>query len=1127
MPRRLQQCIFAIVAAALLSSQLRAAEILVGIGGCELKDAIRAANTDSSSGNCPAGNGADTLILPDEAEIVLNSTLDPIVTPMTLRTETPSGRASIRGDNDRRVLMVTGTTGVRLERLVLSDGWVNGLGEVGGAGLYMNNSEVVLVDLTFRRNRVVGGLRQGGGLRVRNSTVTIEGCMFDRNLVAATAILEGSTLRNGRGAAMALVDSVVSIDRCTLQSFDVRDSAFSWQWDTGADEGAGIHARNTVLTVTNSLFQNNNTRDGDTPTLGADLFLVEGSDATVRNSTFWYGNLANSRIHAEDSTLRLNNVTVISDIRGYGISARGTSEVHASNSYFGFGDDSPFFPFCVAWDAQGNETAFPVISDLANLFPRDTSCTPQESPASALGDWRSPADNGGPTRTVALRPTNLFLGTNLAVNAGDPATCEPDDQRGVSRGSACDIGAYEIDDVTDLTASLALLTPPPYYFGQRLRYDVLVGNQGPSDAYRVDARFTLNGLTLDRFAGDHPCVGLGCTIEVIPAGGRFSFPMVVTYDGTPTFDAELVVDTTGSFASDPAPSNNIDDLDNGGSLSAAADLDLRVTPTTPPPYAVGQTIEFDIDLENLGPNGATNIVLSLNNSQLSQASIVGCNSFSGTQCLIHSLGNVSDRRLSGSAQIDAPLFAVSMGAEADEFDPVARNDEDGFKGGADADSALSVLLELTTSGPHYPTQPLTYRAEILNKGPDEATNVTVESLTENAVIVGISNPCTFLPCVIPSIPSGEAFIIDYTALPSAPGAFLHTVEVSADQNDSDPGDNTATQSDVAEAATDVSSDLLLLSAGPYFEGAEIEFDVTVKNRGPSPATQVTVDFIPGNLEILDVRSAHCALDPCLIPVLEPGVASGERVIVKARIADVGAFSLGVRVDSSEFEIVTTNDASELGGSAAEPKINQPPVAGDDEGMTLQGQTAFIDVVSNDQDPEARLDVGTVSLQSAPSSGTASVDALGVVTYAPASDFFGIDSFVYYVLDAEKAVSNAATVTVTVTQVTNDDPPIAVNDQTVTDIGQAVLIDVLGNDNDDGALDVTSVTLVELPAHGTAVADPASGVVTYTPADDFSGADSFSYQVRDDAGQISNIATVSVTVNPEASGEVLFADGFET
>jgi hypothetical protein len=73
------------------------------------------------------------------------------------------------------------------------------------------------------------------------------------------------------------------------------------------------------------------------------------------------------------------------------------------------------------------------------------------------------ANNGGPTDTQAL------LAGSPAIDAGDNATCQPTDQRGVTRpqGPACDIGAYEriaSPDCSHAAASPNLLWPPNHKF---------------------------------------------------------------------------------------------------------------------------------------------------------------------------------------------------------------------------------------------------------------------------------------------------------------------------------------------------------------------------------------------------------------------------------------------------------------------------------------------------------------------------------------------------------------------------------------------------------------------------------------------------------------------------------------
>jgi hypothetical protein len=60
------------------------------------------------------------------------------------------------------------------------------------------------------------------------------------------------------------------------------------------------------------------------------------------------------------------------------------------------------------------------------------------------------ANNGGPTQTMALQPGSA------AIDTADPAKCPGNDQRGVTRpqGSACDIGAFEVADLTPPTITI-------------------------------------------------------------------------------------------------------------------------------------------------------------------------------------------------------------------------------------------------------------------------------------------------------------------------------------------------------------------------------------------------------------------------------------------------------------------------------------------------------------------------------------------------------------------------------------------------------------------------------------------------------------------------------------------------
>ena len=90
----------------------------------------------------------------------------------------------------------------------------------------------------------------------------------------------------------------------------------------------------------------------------------------------------------------------------------------------------------------------------------------------------------------------------------------------------------------------------------------------------------------------------------------------------------------------------------------------------------------------------------------------------------------------------------------------------------------------------------------------------------------------------------------------------------------------------------------------------------------------------------------------------------------------------------------------------------------------------------------------------------------------------------------------------------DNPPVAENDFGLTPQDTPIVIGVVPNDSDpDGDLDPASVSLVDPPTNGTASC--ADGVCTYTPGPGYTGADQFTYEVCDFAG---NCDTAQVTVN---------------
>lgn len=88
------------------------------------------------------------------------------------------------------------------------------------------------------------------------------------------------------------------------------------------------------------------------------------------------------------------------------------------------------------------------------------------------------------------------------------------------------------------------------------------------------------------------------------------------------------------------------------------------------------------------------------------------------------------------------------------------------------------------------------------------------------------------------------------------------------------------------------------------------------------------------------------------------------------------------------------------------------------------------------------------------------------------------------------------------------PPTAVNDSVTTNENTPVTFDPRTNDSDPSGYALTIIS-TGAPAHGTAVINNGTSL-TYAPATNYSGSDSFTYTISDGQGHVAT-ATVSVTV----------------
>ena len=196
-------------------------------------------------------------------------------------------------------------------------------------------------------------------------------------------------------------------------------------------------------------------------------------------------------------------------------------------------------------------------------------------------------------------------------------------------------------------------------------------------------------------------------------------------------------------------------------------------------------------------------------------------------------------------------------------------------------------------------------------------------------------------------------------------------------------------------------------------------------------------------------------------------------------------------------------------------LNAPPVANDDAAGVTIDTPAIINVVANDTDAEdgspPPVPPAVVTITSNPANGGAVNNNNGTVTYTPNGGYTGPDSFQYTLTDSNGAVSNTATVSITVSTSANN-PPVASDTTLATneDTPLAILVDSVATDTDGDSL--TYATFDATSAQGGTIVKTTTTELTYTPAANFNGQDSFKFSVTDGI-DTSNIATITVTVNP--------------
>src|SRR5207253_2755686 len=194
-------------------------------------------------------------------------------------------------------------------------------------------------------------------------------------------------------------------------------------------------------------------------------------------------------------------------------------------------------------------------------------------------------------------------------------------------------------------------------------------------------------------------------------------------------------------------------------------------------------------------------------------------------------------------------------------------------------------------------------------------------------------------------------------------------------------------------------------------------------------------------------------------------------------------------------------------------VNDPPVANAQSVTTNQDTAKAISLTASDVDGDPL----TYAVVAAPTHGALSGVAPNL-TYTPSAGYFGPDNFTF---KANDGTVDSAVATVSLTVVHVNHAPVAAA-QTVTTAEDTAKAIVLTATDVDG--DTLTYSVVAGPTHG-AVSGTAPNV-TYTPAANYNGPDSFTFKANDGTLN-SNIAMVTITVTAVNDAPVATAQSVTT
>ena len=305
---------------------------------------------------------------------------------------------------------------------------------------------------------------------------------------------------------------------------------------------------------------------------------------------------------------------------------------------------------------------------------------------------------------------------------------------------------------------------------------------------------------------------------------------------------------------------------------AIADLSVTKTPS-PNPVGVGQPLTYIIVVRNNGPDTAT--AVEMKDTISAGVCISDITVTQGSYCYENGTitWNVGTLNAGAEGTMTVIVIPENAGTLANTANVYSNNQEEQDPNPNNnlvtvyvtvTSSADLILLKDSCPKDAILGSPIEYSITVLNNGPSTANNVIVTDtipagVTVQSIVTSqgshqqTGNTITFN---LGSLNMNDRANIRITVTPNAEGSIENTAEVTSDEPDPNPENNQDSVVNNVGTAADISI-TKTASSDVVVTGQTFTYTLTVKNMGPSPATNVkVVDTLPSSVNLISITQSQ-------------------------------------------------------------------------------------------------------------------------------------------------------------------------------------------------------------------------------------------------------------------------------